>query len=76
MLSEYPVIDMKKTGKNIEALRKQNGLFVRDLQDALGFSSCQAIYIWQWGQTLPNIQNLIALSKIFNVTIEEILVTC
>lgn len=42
-----PVIDMIGTGQNIERLRKQAGLSVRDLQDVFGFATPQAIYKWQ-----------------------------
>ena len=39
-----------------------------------GFEGPQAIYKWQWGQCLPSIDNLFALSKLFNTSIDEILV--
>jgi hypothetical protein len=35
----------------------------------------QAIYKWQHGDCLPTIDNLVALSAIFEVTIESILIT-
>lgn len=44
-----PTIDMIKTGQNINRLRKQAGLSVRDLQDIFGFATPQAIYKWQQG---------------------------
>ena len=71
---ELPVIDMKATGANIARIRKLRGLSVKDLQGYLGFDGPQAIYKWQWGQCLPSIDNLFALSRIFNISIEEILV--
>ena len=50
-----PTIDMIRTGQNINRLRKQAGLSVRDLQDIFGFATPQAIYKWQQGATLPTI---------------------
>lgn len=47
---------------------------VRDLQILFGFASPQAVYKWQKGQTLPTIDNLLALSVIFKVKIEDILI--
>ena len=70
-----PVIDMIKTGQNIERLRKQVGLSVRDLQDIFGFATPQAIYKWQQGAALPTIDNLVALAAVLQVRLDDILVT-
>lgn len=70
----FPVIDPVATGKNIAALRKERGLTVRNLQEFFGFEEPQAIYRWQYGKTLPSVDNLYALSVILRVPMEEILV--
>ena len=70
----YPVIDMKKTGENIRALREKNGMSAKDLQEVFGFTSPQAIYKWQWGQTLPDLANLLVMARLWNVSVEDILV--
>ena len=70
----YPVINLIKTGKNIENLRKKANMTVKDLQMHFGFESPQAIYKWQWGQCLPTIDNLVVLAKLFNITIDKILI--
>lgn len=72
--SVFPMIDLKATGSNIVKLRKELGLSVRDLQTYFGFESPQAIYKWQWGESLPTVDNLYALSKLLNRSMEEILV--
>jgi transcriptional regulator with XRE-family HTH domain len=69
-----PVIDMQETGKNITMLRKRNNFTVRELQTVFGFSTPQAIYKWQNGSTLPMVDNLLVLSVLFHVKIEDILV--
>ena len=69
-----PSIDMKRTGHNITILRERKQLSVKDLQSLLGFDSPQAIYKWQRGITLPSVDNLVALSAIFDVPIDEILI--
>ena len=70
-----PVVDMRRTGERISALRQAQGLSVRQLQRLLGFATPQAIYKWQHGETLPTIDNLVALSAILKVPISEIVVT-
>ena len=69
-----PAINMAKTGQNIVFLRKKAGLTVRDLQDAFGFGTPQAIYKWQHGQALPTIDNLMVLAALLGVKIDDILV--
>ena len=70
----FPVIDMEATGRNISELRKARGMSVAALQEYFGFDAPQAIYKWQKGQTLPSTDNLYALSYLFEVAIEDILV--
>lgn len=70
-----PVVNMKQTGQNILVLRKQRGISVKQLQTLMGFSTPQAIYKWQHGESLPTVDNLVALSAIFNVPIDAILIT-
>lgn len=70
----FPAIDMVATGAQIQALRIKSGYSVKDLQEAFGFNDPQAIYRWQWGQSLPRVDNLVALSVLFGVTIDSILV--
>jgi transcriptional regulator with XRE-family HTH domain len=67
------MVDMKHTGENIVSLRRRKGLTVRDIQRLLGFTTPQAIYKWQRGETLPTIENLAALACILCVPMEEIL---
>lgn len=73
-MDDFPTIDLKATGENIVRLRKSKGLSVRELQQYFGFEQPQAIYKWQWGECLPSVDNLFALSKILDVPMQEILV--
>ena len=70
----FPTIDLVATGQNIVRLREESGLSVRELQDIFGFATPQAIYKWQHGAALPTIDNLIVLSTIFKVSMEEIII--
>ena len=69
----YPSIDLAATGRNIARLRKARGLTVRALQAYFGFADPQAIYRWQWGRSLPSVDNLYALSRLLGVHMEDLL---
>ena len=69
-----PAIDMVAIGKNITKMRKEAGLTVRDLQEMFGFTTPQAIHKWQHGTAMPTIDNLVVLSIVFGVHIDEIIV--
>lgn len=69
-----PTVDLIATGKNIENLRKEAGYSVKELQEIFGFGTPQAIYKWQHGTALPTVDNLVLLSAIFKVSIDEILI--
>ena len=69
-----PTINMEATGRNIRRLRENAGLTVKDIQDIFGFATPQAIYKWQRGTAMPTIDNLVVLSAVLKVTIDEILV--
>jgi transcriptional regulator with XRE-family HTH domain len=71
----FPYIDPAATGRNILKLRRERGLTVRDLQEWFGFDEPRAIYKWQSGQSLPSVDNLYALSELFGVTMNDILVS-
>ncbi len=67
-----PVIDLKKTGEKIKTLRKSNGFTVHELQLLFGFEYPQAIYAWECGKNIPSIDNLLVLSRLFTVAIDDI----
>ena len=70
----YPTINVVATGARIKKLRKEKGIKVIELSEFMGFSEPQAIYKWQRGETLPSVDNLFALSRILETSIEDILV--
>ena len=70
----FPRINMKATGRRIQALREAQGLTVRDLQAMLGFEQPQAVYKWQRGESLPTVDHLLMLSRIFELPMQDILV--
>lgn len=73
-MKEFPIIDLPKTGENFRKLREERGLTVRDIQQYLGLADPRTIYQWQKGRCLPTVDHLCALSVLFDVTMNEILV--
>lgn len=69
-----PTINMVKTGKKIEEMRKKIGMTVKELQEVFGFATPQAIYKWQHGTAMPTIDNLVILAAVFGCRIDDIIV--
>ena len=70
----FPVLDPVATGARIRELRKKNHLTVDQVREFMGFESTQSIYKWQRGESLPTIDNLYALSALFETSIDNILI--
>lgn len=70
---EYPVLDAKATGARIKELRKAHHLTVEEIACYMGFESVQAVYKWQRGDSLPTVDNLYALSRLFGTSVDDIL---
>lgn len=68
-------INMKLTGKKLSYLAKLRGYSVKDIQEYLGLACPQPVYRWYKGIILPSVDNLLRLSELFGVHIEELLVT-
>ena len=67
-------ISRSATCRNIKRLMKEKGCGVHDLQEACGFEQPQAVYKWLKGQSLPSIDSLLVLARIFHAQLEDILV--
>lgn len=66
----FPVIDKRETGICLRRLMDERELSVRDVQQFLGLGSVQSAYHWLNGQSMPTIDNLYALSELFQVPID------
>lgn len=63
---------LSEMGQRIKTMRKKMQLSQDDLADLLNVSR-QTISKWETQEFLPDAYNLIKLSKIFNITVDEIL---
>ena len=67
-------VDTLATGRRIRKLLDDADISIRDLQDIMGFTTRNAIYKWTQGKCLPSIDNLVVLSMVLGVSINEIVV--
>ncbi len=68
-----PLINKKKTGINLRLLMDERGLTVKDIQQYLKLGSVQSVYHWLNGISLPTVDNLYALSYLFQVPVDDML---
>ena len=70
----YPVINPVKTGCNIKRIAKEKGFSADNIREMLGISDRSNIYKWFRGEVLPSVDNLLAMSILFGITINELIV--
>lgn len=70
----YPTIDMKATGNRIWQIMKRKDITVKDVQRYLNLSSVQSVYHWLNGRNMPTIDNLYALSALFGMPVDDMLI--
>ena len=58
-------------GKKLYELRKKNGLSQEELAARLGVSR-QAVSKWECGESLPDTDNLITISRMYGVSLDEL----
>ena len=72
---DYPVIDPVGTGSNIRNLIRNSGNSIADVGRMLGIADMSTMYKWLRGDSLPGIDNMLALSILLGVSINDILMT-
>lgn len=66
------MIDNKIVGRKIAAMRQENGLTQQQLAALMNVSH-QAVSKWESGQTLPDIQTMLELTRFFGLTVEQLI---
>ena len=66
-----PIIDKRQTGINLRKLMDARGYTVKDVQQYLELGSVQSVYHWLNGLSMPSIDNLYALSELFQIPIDD-----
>ena len=67
---EYPVIDKKKMGDTLKRYMQERRLTARDVQEYLGLACVQTVYRWIAGISVPTVDNLYALSRLMNTSVD------
>lgn len=65
-------MDQVKTGNLIAQCRKEKGLTQAALAERLGISD-RAVSKWETGRSLPDADNMLELSEILDITVDELL---
>ncbi|SCY69432.1 DNA-binding transcriptional regulator, XRE-family HTH domain [Lachnospiraceae bacterium XBB2008] len=66
-------VDLIRTGKNIEKIIHERGFNSADVAQKLGVSP-QCVYKWRRGTCLPDIDHLLDLAELLDVSLEDLLV--
>ncbi|SCZ79904.1 Helix-turn-helix domain-containing protein [Pseudobutyrivibrio xylanivorans] len=69
----YPTIDKHETAKRLKKLMDDNGYSVKDIKEYLNLTCVQSVYHWLEEKSMPSVDNLYALSVLFNVTLDDMI---
>ena len=69
----HPIIDKRKTGINLQRIMDKRNISVKDVQNYLELNCVQSVYHWLNGISLPSVDNLYALSELFEVPVDALL---
>jgi len=72
-MNQKEILNMDKTGKKIMSYIAQSGYTYESIAEILDLTTPRVIYDWIKGLKLPSIRNLVKLSTIFKVQLEDIL---
>ena len=69
----FPVISKKETGINLRRIMDRRGIAAKNVQEYLNLGCVQSVYRWLDGVNMPTIDNLYALSTLFETSVDSIL---
>lgn len=70
----YISLDIILTGQRIRSVMKEKGYSVKEIQGILNLECPQSVYRWIKGYSIPSVDNLYMLSKLFCMHMEDLLV--
>lgn len=68
----FPLINKRETGINLRRIMDKRGITAKDVQQYLGLGCVQSVYRWIEGINVPTIDNLYALSELFQLPIDAL----
>lgn len=71
-----PIIDVAKTSKNLKEIRENQKISISELQQVFNMQNPQSIYTWENPESkyLPCIDNFVTLSKLYKVSMDELII--
>ena len=71
-----PIIDVAKTSKKLKEIREKQKISISELQQVFNMQNPQSIYTWENPESkyLPCIDNFVTLSKLYKVSIDELII--
>ena len=75
-LLSIPVINVEATSENLKHFREKHSITVAQLQKLFNMENPQSIYVWEDSKkkVLPRLDNLVVLAKLYNVSIDELII--
>ena len=73
-IMEYPMVSLEKTGRRMKEKVKECGDTTKEIMEYMGFRHPKSIYAWYRGDSLPTLENMIALSVLLHVSVNELIV--
>lgn len=70
----YPTINMKATGIRLGQIMRRKKISPKAVQDYLGLSCVQSVYRWLNGCSMPSVDHLYALSELFQIPMDHMIV--
>ena len=67
-------ISYEETGERIREMRKNSGLTVEKLAEALQVTQ-EAVKAWQRGRNLPSVEHLVQLAELLRTTVDGLRAT-
>jgi transcriptional regulator with XRE-family HTH domain len=69
-----PKVDAIATGRNIRRYRKEEGFTQTELANCFNFTTQQMVWRWENGKSVPSVDNLVILSFILGVSIDDLII--
>lgn len=69
-----PTIDKAATGENIKRLIRARHITPNHIKEYLNLSCVQTVYRWLEGVNIPSVDNLYAISRLLNVSMDDLVV--
>lgn len=75
IMRDMKIVDMERTGENLYHQMKEKNITAHDAMAILGFTTPNPIYKYWRGECLPRIDNLVILSSLLGIKLDDLIAT-